>query len=71
MGGSLRGGGGLFNLTKTMVSVLYKETKNEVENLKYKKLQVSPMLCSQGSKTNLNFQMVNKPSWISPHKLLQ
>ena len=48
-----------------------KKKKNEVENLKYKKLQVMLLLCSQGSKTNLNFQLVNKPSWISPHKLLQ
>ena len=65
------GGGGLFNLAKMMVLFLYKETKNKVENLKYKMLQVMPMLCSQGSKTNLHFQLVNKPSWVSPHKRLQ
>ena len=29
--------------------------------------------CSQGSKSkiNLNFQLVNKPSWISPHEVLE
>ena len=26
---------------------------------------------SRGSKTNLNFQLVNKPSWICAHKVLQ
>ena len=26
---------------------------------------------SRGSKTNPNFQLVNKPSWIGPHKVLQ
>ena len=25
--------------------------------------------CSRGSKTNPNFQMANKPSWISPHDI--
>ena len=30
-------GGGLFNLEKTMVSVLHKELKYKVEKLKYKK----------------------------------
>ena len=33
------GGGGLFNLAKTMVSVLYKELQYRVEKLKYKKLE--------------------------------
>ena len=32
-----RGGGGLFNLEKTMVSVLHKELEYKVEKLKYKK----------------------------------
>ena len=27
--------------------------------------------CSQGSKTNPNFQLMNKPSRISPHEVLQ
>ena len=31
------GGEGLFNLTKTIVSVLHKDLEYEVENLKYKK----------------------------------
>ena len=31
------GGGGLFNLEKTMVSVLHKELKFKVEKLMYKK----------------------------------
>ena len=26
---------------------------------------------SRGSKTNPNFRLVNKPSWIGPHKVLQ
>ena len=32
-----RGGGGLFNLETTMVSVLHKELEYKVEKLKYKK----------------------------------
>ena len=41
MGGLFeRGGGGLFNLAKTMVSVLHKELEYIVEKLKYKKLQI-------------------------------
>ena len=51
------GGGGLFNLAKTMVSVLHKEREYKVEKLK--------------SITNLNCQLVNKPSRISPHEVLQ
>ena len=27
--------------------------------------------CSQGSETNLNLQLVNEPSWINPHDVLQ
>ena len=34
------GGGGLFNLEKTMISVLHKELGYKVEKLKYKKLEV-------------------------------
>ena len=56
-GAYLRGGGGLFNLAKTMVSVLHKEREYKVEKLK--------------SITNLNCQLVNKPSRISPHEVLQ
>ena len=41
MGGLFEGGGGeLFNLAKTMVSVLHKELEYIVEKLKYKKLQI-------------------------------
>ena len=34
------GGGGLFNLAKTMVSVLHKELDCGVEKLKYEKLEI-------------------------------
>ena len=34
------GGGGLFNLAKTMVSVLHKELEYEVEKFKYRTLEV-------------------------------
>ena len=37
MGGLFDGGGGLFNLEMTMVSVLHKEQEYKVEKLKYKK----------------------------------
>ena len=67
----LRGGGlfvseGLFNLAYSMVSVLHKELEYKVENL-----SKSWRSCSGGSKTNPNFQLVNKTSQISPHELLQ
>ena len=39
-GGGLIETGGLFNLTKTMVSVLYKELEYKVEKLKHKELEV-------------------------------
>ena len=35
----MRGGGGVFNLEKTMVSVLHKELKYKVEKLKNKKVR--------------------------------
>ena len=39
------GGGRLFNLAKTMVSVLHAELEYKVEKLKYKKLEVmQPMI---------------------------
>ena len=60
------GGGGLFNLKTTMVSVLNKELEYKVEKLKNKFRS-----CSLGSESNLNFQMVNKLSRIRPHKVLQ
>ena len=34
------GGGGLFDLAKTMVSVHHKKLGNKLEKLKYKKLEV-------------------------------
>ena len=58
--------GGL-NREKTMVSVLHKELEYKVEKLKYK----SWRSCSQASESNPNFQLVNKPSWISPNEVLQ
>ena len=58
---------GLFKLTKTIVSVLHKELKKKVEKLKYKKLEVmQPRI-----KKNPNFQLLNIPSWISLHEVLQ
>ena len=62
-----KGGGGLFNLAKTMVLVLHEELKYKVESLSTRRWRS----CSRGSKTNPNFQLVNKPSRISPHKVLQ
>ena len=60
------GGGGLFNVKTTMVSVLHKDLEYKVEKLKNKFRS-----CSLGSESNLNFQMVNKLSRISSHKVLQ
>ena len=39
-GGLFFRGKGLFNLGKTMISVLYNELEDEEEKLKYKKLEV-------------------------------
>ena len=50
-----------------MVSVLHKELEYKVENFSNKKLEVM----QQRIKTNPNFQLVNKPSWVSPHEVLQ
>ena len=61
------GGGGLFNLEKMIVSVLHKGLEYKVEKVKYKKLES----WIRGSETNLDFHLVNKPSRISPHKVLQ
>ena len=58
--------GGLFDLEKTMVSVLHKKKLGyNVERLKYKKLEVMQLRI----KTDPNFQLVNKPS--HPHKVSQ
>ena len=53
---------GVFNLEKTMVSVLHKELANKVEKLGYKKLEVM--------QPRIKFQLVNKPSLISSHEVL-
>ena len=58
--------GGLLNLSKMMVSVHLKELEFKVEKL----ITTSWRSYRRGSKTNLNFQPVNKPSWISPHEVL-
>ena len=54
---------GVFNLEKTMVSVLHKELANKVEKLGYKKLEVMH--------PRIKFQLVNKPSLISSSEVLQ
>ena len=46
-----------------MVSVLNKELEYKVEKHKYKKLEII--------QPRINFQLVNKPSRISPHEDLQ
>ena len=60
-------GGSLFILEKTMVSVLHKEQEHEVESSNTRSFR----LCSQGSESISNFHLVNKPSRISPHEVLQ
>ena len=57
-------GGGLFNLATTTVSVLHKELERGVEKLKYKKV-------GGHAAEDQKFQLVNKPSKISPHEVLQ
>ena len=67
-GGYLSGGeGGLFNLENTMVLVLYKD----LERGKSRKAHVQDRWrsYSRGSEANPNFQLVNKPSGISLHKV--
>ena len=59
--------GSLFSLAKTMASVLHKELECKVETLKYKRLKVM----QPKNKIDPNFQVVNNPSWISPHEVLQ
>ena len=54
--GVLNREGGLFNLAKTMVSVLHKEQEYKVEKLNRSR--------SRRSKTNLSFQLVNKARLI-------
>ena len=49
MGGLFKRGMGLFDLEKTMVSVLHKELEYKMDNLKYKKVG------GHAAKTNPNF----------------
>ena len=56
VGGNLFERRSLFNLAKTMVSVLHKEVEYKVEKPRI----IIP-----------NFQLVNEPSWIGPHEVLQ
>ena len=62
------GGGSLFHLEKTMVSVLHKELEYKVEKLKYKK--VGDHAAEDHWESNPTFQVVNKPSRISPLEVL-
>ena len=61
-GGGLIETGGLFNLAKTLVSVLHKELECKEEKLKCKKLEV---MQRRIKKTNPNFHPVNN----HPNKL--
>ena len=56
---------GLFNLEKTTVSVLHKELEYKVEKLKYKKVGDA---AEDHWESNPTFQVVNKPSRISPRE---
>ena len=59
---------GLFNLAKTMVSVLHKKTRMQSGKAQGQWLEV--MQPKDKNKSGL-FHLVNKPSWISPYKVLQ
>ena len=59
--------GGLFNLEMMMVSVLHKELEYKVKKLKCKKLEVMQLRIKNKSELTV----VNKPSQISPHEVLQ
>ena len=67
-GGVLNRDGGLFNLEKRMVSVLHKEPRIQSGEAQE---QEGWRSCSRRSESNPNFQLVNKPSGISPHEVLQ
>ena len=60
--------GSLFNLEKTMVSVLHKELEYKVGKLKNKKVGGH---AAEFQNQIRNFQLVNKPSRISPHEVFQ
>ena len=64
--GGIIGRGALFNLEKTMVSVLHKELEYKVEKFKKKKVGGH---AAENQHKNPNFQLLNKPSLISPHKV--
>ena len=58
----------MFNLAKTMVSVLPKEVEYKVEKLKHKKVEgMQPWI---KNKSELPVSEL-KTSWISPHEVLQ
>ena len=61
-----RGGGVFFNLARTMVSVHHKSLECKVEKHKCKKLE---LMQPRINKSEL--PLVNKPSWISLHEVLQ
>ena len=65
------GEGGLFNLEKTKVSVLQEELAYKVEKLTDKRVQLEFMQPRIGIKSELPIGKINKPSWISPHEVLQ
>ena len=67
-GGGLIETGGLFKLEKTVVSVLHKELEYKVEKLKYNK--VGDHAAEDHWESNPTFQVVNKPSRISPQEVL-
>ena len=66
-GGGLNRDGGLFKSEKTVVSVLHKELEYKVEKLKYKK--VGDHAAEDHWESNPTFQVVNKPSRISPQEV--
>ena len=64
--GGLNRDRGLFNLTKTMISVLHNGLEYKVKKLNYKKLEVT----QPRVKKHLRTSRVNKPSRISPYEIL-
>ena len=61
--------GGIFNLETMMVSVLHKELEYKVEKLKYE-IEVLGHAAENQNQIQTS-QLVNKPSRISPHEVLQ
>ena len=49
----VRGGGDLFNLAKTIVSVLHKELERGVEKLKYEKLEIMQLRITNKSEVSV------------------